>query len=730
VKAGAGTNLRRARLRYAAAVALLAATALGPLLPGLRFPLHGQTPPRFRIEEERAREFFRRGLAFYHGHQYVAAREFFYKALDVQPYFHLSRRYLGDSYYFSGEWNAALEQWDFLDEVSGGVYPLVQQRANLLRFRLNRYRNPGEYLFLRSHQAGDWSGQNFRQPTDTAVDAQNRLYILSFGSANILVVDPSGKAERAIQGPIWDRLQGPLAMELHDERLYVADYTGDRIRVFDLHGRALFSFGGTGSADGAFHGPAGIATGGGHVYVSDQGNRRIQKFNLEGKFVASFGGPRDAFDGVEGVLSEPAGLAVRLEDSGRADAMRAAATEGPAEAEILVADPEDGRIVRYDQDGNYLGEIRDAELERPRGVDLSPDGNRLAVADEVRGVSFYSLRDGTWEQLPDLRNQQDEPVRIERAFSANLDGQGGLNIADYGLDRVLRLTPRGFRIANLEMRIQRIDSDRFPGAAVFLFVKDRLGRPIRGLSRRDFELYENDRRILGINATNMQPYDQRANLAIVKENSRYFREHYNVHLEPAMRPLLEPLRISDRLEVVRVGEQVRGVYEGLERLRILEILGGGDLSDEPNLGKGLYEGVTLLADEIGPRAVVLVVSGREFPGAYQQYSLQKIRQYAAANGVMVNVISFEADEESGELRRSYRELAQETGGFYIRGFDESRLRTLYDAIAARKDERYIITYRSLLSKNLAGRYIDVRVAVNYLGAYGLADSGYFTPGER
>ena len=131
--------------------------------------------PRFRIREERARDFFKKGLYFHNSHQYVASREFFYKALDIQPFFHLARRYLGDSYYYSGEWNAALEQWEFLDNISDGAYPLVRQRSELLRFSFNRYKNPGDYVYLQSYDRAFWSEFPFKGPADIAWDLWIRL---------------------------------------------------------------------------------------------------------------------------------------------------------------------------------------------------------------------------------------------------------------------------------------------------------------------------------------------------------------------------------------------------------------------------------------------------------------------------------------------------------------------------------------------------------------------------
>ncbi len=684
------------------------------LLPVLLVPgpdrVAAQEIPRFRIKEERARDFFQKGLVFHNSMQYVAAREFFHKSLNVQPFFHLALRYLGDAYYYSGDWNEALEQWESLDSISDGAYPLVRQRGELLRFYLNRYRNPGDFVFLRQYYPHSWNSHSFQRPVDTAVDENNRLYLLSYESGNILQINPSGLPEREITGVFYDALRGPMSMAADDGRLYIADYSGDRVRVFTLNGYELADFGGSGSGDGQFRGPAGIAISKDFIYVTDSGNKRVQKFDREGQFLISFGGDERGRN-----LVFPAGVAVH------------------ADGTVYVADRDDRRILRYDRDGNFLGDIRSELLRKPRGLHLRND--RLVVADEEAGVLFYQLRENRWETLPDLRDEQDRPVVLDRPFSARLDDYGALHVADYGKNTVLTLVPRGLRIANMDTRIQRVDTRSFPTVGVFLTVKNRLGDPVRGLSRPDFALYENDRRIGGIRTDNMRPYNRRVNLVLVQESSLYFAEQFAPYLPTTLRGLLDPLRLTDNLRIVHAGDAVRNVYEGLERRRILQLLQEGDRSTEPNLGKGLFEALTILVPELGPRSVVLILSGKAFAGAYDQYTLQKIIQYARANEIAVHVISYEAESlgenaDGGSAERwkaMHRELAERTGGTYYRGFDETALSGVYEAVRENLDERYIITYRSALSRELSGRYVDVRLQTNYLGTYGVADAGFFVP---
>jgi tripartite motif-containing protein 71 len=61
--------------------------------------------------------------------------------------------------------------------------------------------------------------------------------------------------------------------------VYVADTNNDRIQKFDASGTFLTTWGSVGSGNGQFDSPIGVATdGSGNVYVADTFNHRIQKF--------------------------------------------------------------------------------------------------------------------------------------------------------------------------------------------------------------------------------------------------------------------------------------------------------------------------------------------------------------------------------------------------------------------------------------------------------------------
>lgn len=662
--------------------------------------------PRFRVKQEKAREHFTKAIGFYNRGQYVAAREFFYKALDTQPYFHLARRYLGDSYYYSGDWNNALEQWELLDEISEKAYPTVGQRRELLEFRLNRYRRHTDFSFLREIKSGTFRKKAVEYPADVRLDKHGRMNAVMFGSGNLLQTDASGNLKFETSGPVYNSMQGPVALDTGpDGRIFVADFSGDKVYIFTENGAYESSFGETGSADGQLRGPAGIAVSKNFLFVSDSANRRIQKFDREGNHLISFN--------AEGKLQEPAGMSLHKDGE-----------------RLLVADPQRPGIFHFDTDGNLLGEISFSEMEKPRGVRFYRGG--FVVSDEKQGILFYDETSGTVTRLNEMRDNEDEPVVLNRVFSADVSDRTDLIcIADYGGHRIIQAVEENLKTAGLDIKIEKIELTNYPTVAVFATIKDRPGRVLEELTRSEIVIEENDIQVSSLRTDNMDTFQNRTNLVIVKENSDYLRDENLDSLLPSLlRSFVEPFRITDQIRLLRAGSTERIVYEGLERRELLERISTGDRSPEPNLGRGLYDAVTSLLPELGSRSVLFITSGKFTETGFEQYSLQRIVQYAAAHNISIHILSFEALDTEEEREASisrWKEVAADTGGSYLRIYDEAGVSALYNRIRSKKDIRYILTYDSEMTEGLSGRYVDVKLRVRYRNTAGLADGGYFVP---
>lgn len=134
-----------------------------------------------------------------------------------------------------------------------------------------------------------WGGQ--RWPHTTALDRFGRAFVTDTGFNHIRrFVNGSLNLTFAEGGSGPENLYNAAGIAIGpDDRVYVSDWTNDRIQVFTTDGVHLGSWGREGSGPGEFHHPCGVEYAEGYVYVTDWGNNRIQRFTADGGFVDSWG---------------------------------------------------------------------------------------------------------------------------------------------------------------------------------------------------------------------------------------------------------------------------------------------------------------------------------------------------------------------------------------------------------------------------------------------------------
>ena len=86
------------------------------------------------------------------------------------------------------------------------------------------------------------------------------------------------------------QFSGPTGVAVDGSgKVYVMDYSNNRVQKFDSSGTYLTKWGNYGSGDGQFQYAIGLAVdGGGTVYVADDSNQRIQKFDSGGAFLTKW----------------------------------------------------------------------------------------------------------------------------------------------------------------------------------------------------------------------------------------------------------------------------------------------------------------------------------------------------------------------------------------------------------------------------------------------------------
>lgn len=185
----------------------------------------------------------------------------------------------------------------------------------------------------------------------------------------------------------------------------------------------LRSWGGTGSGNGQFDFPIGIAVGAsGYVYVVDDRNFRIQKFSADGTFVTAWGslGSGDGeFDDFEGVA---------VDDDGN----------------VYVADSDNGRVQKFTSDGIFIKSWAQTGsgsgmLEYPCGIAVAPSGN-IYLADWYGGVHEYTADGVSVRQWGGTGAGDGE---FTHPYGVAVDGMGNVYVTDDGGDRVQKFTSEG-----------------------------------------------------------------------------------------------------------------------------------------------------------------------------------------------------------------------------------------------------------------------------------------------
>jgi DNA-binding beta-propeller fold protein YncE len=233
-----------------------------------------------------------------------------------------------------------------------GIDPVTGEFAPSVGNRIEVYSPDGTYL--RSVGTGGKGVGELDEPGAIKFDpTSGNLYVGDVFNSQIDIYEPlTGEfvsSFGSFTGQVPDRpFFGPGGFEFDAKGdLYVPDFSGDVIKVYDRAGELTKTIGASGSGPVEFLGPAavGISPKTGNLYVTDQFNNRIQVLNKDGEFLFAFGSEGTA----PGQFNEPIGLDIDEFDN------------------VYVADSQNGRVQVFDAQGKFLTEY--GEPAR------SPDGN-------------------------------------------------------------------------------------------------------------------------------------------------------------------------------------------------------------------------------------------------------------------------------------------------------------------------------------------------------------------
>ena len=121
----------------------------------------------------------------------------------------------------------------------------------------------------------------FDGPFDVKFDGSDNMYVVEWGAGNkrVQVLDRSGHFIRVFGEEGKGKLCWPTALHIVDKYVYVSDYIGYCIVVYETSGQFVTSFGRRGQKEGEFQYPHCITScADGFIHVCDWYNKRVQIF--------------------------------------------------------------------------------------------------------------------------------------------------------------------------------------------------------------------------------------------------------------------------------------------------------------------------------------------------------------------------------------------------------------------------------------------------------------------
>ncbi len=257
----------------------------------------------------------------------------------------------------------------------------------------------------------------FSFPQNLAIDDLGNVYVTESGNKRVQKFNNDGTFLKGWGGSGTDqgKFQSPAGIAVYKDAVFVVDTQSNRVQKFDLSGNFISTWGSEGKAQGQFLLPNGIAAGTNEtIYVVDTGNKRIQKFTPNGEFISEFGQ-----SGIENdKFITPIGIAIDNQEN------------------IFVSDTGKNKILKFNSDGifsqSYGPNFAGLQII-PQGMTITPSGN-IYVADSANDRMLLISKEGatitTWGSMGTANGQFKYPKDIA------LDKNGYLFVVDTNGHRI------------------------------------------------------------------------------------------------------------------------------------------------------------------------------------------------------------------------------------------------------------------------------------------------------
>ena len=218
-------------------------------------------------------------------------------------------------------------------------------------------------------------------------------------------------------------LKGPFGIAVNEKNseVVVVEYCLNCVSVFSCHGDKILSFGTTGSKNGEFQHPQGVAVDGeGNILVVDGFNHRVQKFTASGEFLAAMSSedsssfrlnfPHDitfnTFNNKIYLVSKDSSVHVLNSDlthsstfgkqgNGKGEFNSPFGIACDISGNVYVVDTNNHRIQVFTADGEFLRMFGDrgvgkGELNLPMGIAIDTNGTVYITEGDNHRVSVFT----------------------------------------------------------------------------------------------------------------------------------------------------------------------------------------------------------------------------------------------------------------------------------------------------------------------------------------------------
>lgn len=613
--------------------------------------------------------FFNQGL--YEKSVFSFERSLSFDSLDLRT--HL---WLGNAYYMKGDVDAALEEWEILNDKDEAPLWLEKNMEIISAQRgvLNRIYSPEEWVTLYD--------KSIIRPSSILTMDDGRTAVVSFLGNTITVFNSNGARIATFNGG-FEAFNRPFdIIEDGNGGYIVSEFMGDKISFINALGIKVKT---VNPEESPLSGPGYLTKDdAGYFYVSDWGNRRVCKFDMEGKYILSIS---------DSQLGRPSGI-ISIDNR------------------LFVADAINNKLFEFDNSGNLIDIIINEGLNSPEGLSLK-EPESIIIADGL-DLKEFNISSRELSIISDLQGD------ASRVTKGSIDVNGNTLAVDFNLGKFYSLTDISSLYGGLYIVIDRVINTGFPNMQIELQVYNRLGFPVIGLDNSNFLISENSK-IVPEKDVLFRGSDNRSvdmSLIVDMDSSMkgYLENFYDIS-----KIIEEELESDDSISLVKAGALPEIVDNGA----ILDHI--SDISIEEFKGRdGIDFSIKLAASSLlssrKSRELILVTDGHSTDLDFKKYSLNEISDFLKNNRISLSILYVE-ERVNDELEY----LVGESGGSTKYLFSGLGPKGILSGIRDKKSGFYVVEYDSLKHIDNGEVFTTVEVEVNFIRKSGRSESGFFVP---